>query len=238
MGRGPNWHPPRHLAAVRRSGTDAREHQVAEWLLAAVAIALTMVVLIAQMVGRPDRPDASGPRAAPAATGPPVGASPANGPPVTSPGGAGQPAADPPSAGWLALGGARVEGAEPAGAGRRPGRFTASGPGDQGIALPWLLRCVPGRMYAATLLVRASRPGTLLKVSLLEVAGGRRVAFDTIGAVLNDARWLRVEVAHEAHRPGTALAVEVVLPRGSPRATVQVGDLEVGPQQGHSLPGG
>ena len=232
MGRGPNWHPPRHLAAVRRSGTDAREHQVAEWLLAAVAIALTMVVLIAQMVGRPDRPDT------PAATGPPVGASPANGPPVTSPGGAGQPAADPPSAGWLALGGARVEGAEPAGAGRRPGRFTASGPGDQGIALPWLLRCVPGRMYAATLLVRASRPGTLLQVSLVEVAGGRRVAFDTIGAVLIDARWLRVEVAHEAHRPGTTLAVEVVLPRGSPRATVQVGDLEVGPQQGHSLPGG
>ena len=157
---------------------------------------------------------------------------------MTSPGGAGQPAADPPSAGWLALGGARVEGAEPAGAGRRPGRFTASGPGDQGIALPGLLRCVPGRMYAATLLVRASRPGTLLQVSLVEVAGGRRVAFDTIGAVLIDARWLRVEVAHEAHRPGTALAVEVVLPRGSPRATVQVGDLEVGPQQGHSLPGG
>ena len=68
---------------------------------------------------------------------------------------------------------------------------------------------------------------------MLEVASGRRVAFDTIGAVLTDASWLRVEVAHEAHRPGTALAVEVVLPRGSPRATVQVGDLEVGPQQGH-----
>jgi hypothetical protein len=157
---------------------------------------------------------------------------------VTSPGAAGQPAADPPSAGWLALGGARVEGAEPAGAGRRPGRFTASGPGDQGIALPGLLGCVPGRIYAATLLVRASQPGTLLKVSLLEVAGGRRVAFDTIGAVVTDPGWLRVEVAHEAHRPGTTLAVEVVLPRGSPRATVQVGDLEVGPRQGHSLTDG
>jgi len=222
MGRRPSWHPPRHLAADRRPGTDAREHQVAEWLLATVAIVLTMVVLVGQMVGRPDPPGpgaAPGPRAPPAATGPPV----------TSPVSAGQPAADPPSAGWLALGGARVEGAEPAGAGRRPGRFTASGPGDQGIALPGLLRCVPGRIYAATLLVRASRPGTLLQVSLLEVAGGRRVAFDTIGAVLTDPGWRRVEVAHEAHRPGTALAVEVVLPRGSPRATVQIGDLEVGP---------
>jgi hypothetical protein len=218
MGRGSHWHPPRHLAAVGRSGTDAREHQVAEWLLAAVAIVLTMVILVGQMIGRPDAP---GPRASPAATGPPV----------TTPGSAGQPAADPPSAGWLALGGARVEGAEPAGAGRRPGRFTASGPGDQGIALPGLLPCVPGRIYAATLLVRASRPGTLLQVSLLEVAAGRRVAFDTIGAVLTDPGWRRVEVAHEAHLPGTALAVEVVLPRGSPRATVQVGDLEVGPRQ-------
>jgi hypothetical protein len=222
MGRGPNWHPPRHLAADRRPGTDAREHQVAEWLLATVAIVLTMVVLVGQMVGRPDPP---GPGAAPDPRAPPA----ATGPPVTSPVSAGQPAADPPSAGWLALGGARVEGAEPAGAGRRPGRFTASGPGDQGIALPGLLRCVPGRIYAATLLVRASRPGTLLQVSLLEVAGGRRVAFDTIGAVLTDPGWRRVEVAHEAHRPGTALAVEVVLPRGSPRATVQIGDLEVGP---------
>ena len=230
MGRGPNWHRPRHLAADRRPGTDAREHQVAEWLLATVAIVLTMVVLVGQMVGRSDPPGpgtAPGPRAPPAATGPLV----------TTPWSAGQPAADPPSAGWLAIGGARVEGAEPAGAGRRPGRFTASGPGDQGIALPGLLRCVPGRIYAATLLVRASRPDTLLQVSLLEVAGGRRVAFDTIGAMLTDPGWRRVEVAHEAHRPGTALAVEVVLPRGSPRATVQIGDLEVGPSR-HSLTGG
>jgi hypothetical protein len=220
MGRVPNWHAPRHLAAVRRSSTDAREHQAAEWLLAAVAIVLTMVVLVGQMLGRPDPP---APGAAPAATGPPV----------TSPG-TGQPAADPPSAGWLALGGARVEGAEPAGTGRRPGRFTATGSGDQGIALPGLLRCVPGRIYAATLLIRASRPGTLLQVTLLEVAGGRRVASDSIGAMLADAGWQRVEVAHEAHRPGTALAVEVVLLRGSPRATVTVGDLAVGPSQTHA----
>jgi hypothetical protein len=210
---------------ITRPRTGAREYQVAEWLLAAVAIVLTMVVLIGQMVGRPDPPP---PRAAPAATSPP-----GTGPPVTSPGAAGQPAADPPSAGWLALGGARVEGAEPAGAGRRPGRFTATGAGDQGIALAGLVRCVPGRVYAATLLVRSSRPGTLLQVTLLEVARGRRVAADTIGAVLGGPGWRRVEVAHEAHLPGTALAVEVVLPRGSPRATVLVGDLEVEASQTH-----
>src|SRR5829696_9482110 len=194
MGRVPSWQSPRHLAATSRSRAGAREHQVAELLLAGVAIVLTMVILIGQMVGRPDPPPS---RAAPPSTGPPV----------TSPG-AGQPAANPPSAGWLALGGARVEGAEPAGAGRRPGRFTATGPGDQGIALPGLGRCMPGRTYAATLLVRASRPGTLLMVTLLEVADG-------------------------AHLPGTALALRVVLPRGSPRATVLVGDLAVGASQAH-----
>jgi len=219
MGRVPSWQSPRHLAATSRSRAGAREHQVAELLLAGVAIVLTMVILVGQMVGRPDPPPS---RAAPPSTGPPV----------TSPG-AGQPAANPPSAGWLALGGARVEGAEPAGAGRRPGRFTATGPGDQGIALPGLGRCVPGRTYAATLLVRASRPGTLLMVTLLEVAGGRQVAGDTVGAVLDDPNWRRIEVAHEAHLPGTALALRVVLPRGSPRATVLVGDLAVGASQAH-----
>jgi hypothetical protein len=97
---------------------------------------------------------------------------------------------------------------------------------------------VPGRIYAASLLVRASRPGTLLEVTLLETAAGRRVAEDSIGAVLTDTGWRRVEIAHEAHRPGTALAVEVVLPRGSPRATVLVGDLAVGASRDHQVRSG
>ncbi|HEX3215217.1 MAG TPA: hypothetical protein VH016_21810, partial [Actinomycetota bacterium] len=90
MGRGPHWQSPRHLAVIGRPRTDARKYQVAEWLLAAVAIVLTMVVLVGQMVGGPDDPPSPG--AAPAATSPP-----GTGPPVTSPGAAGQPAADPPS---------------------------------------------------------------------------------------------------------------------------------------------
>ena len=210
MGRDPNWHPPRHLAADRRPGTDAREHQVAEWLLATVAIVLTMVVLVGQMVGRPDPPGpgaAPDPRAPPAATG--------------------QPAADPPSAGWLAIGGARVERTGPALAGRWAGGFTAGGRGDQGMVLPGVARCTPGRTYAADVWVRASRPGTLVQVTLLEVAGGRRLAADTVGAALQQGQWQRVEVAHDAHRAGAALAVEVVLPAGSPPATVLVDDLEV-----------
>ena len=82
MGRVPSWQSPRHLAATSRSRADAREHQVAELLLAGVAIVLTMVILIGQMVGRPDPPPS---RAAPPATGPPV----------TSPGAAPTPEATP-----------------------------------------------------------------------------------------------------------------------------------------------
>jgi hypothetical protein len=210
MGRGPNWHPPRHLAAARRSRTDAREHLVAEWLLAAVAIVLTAVVLIAQMLGGPRSP------ARPPGT---------SGPPAAGPGAGAPPAA------WLPIGGARVERTVPAG-------FTASGQGDQGMALAEVAWCTPGRTYAASLRVRTSRPGTLVEVTLLEVAGGRRFAADTIGAVLSDRGWQRVEVAHEGQRPGTALAVEVVLPRGSPRATVLVDDLQVETSRRHPIRSG
>jgi hypothetical protein len=209
-------------------------------VLAAVAIVLTLVILVGQMLGRPSAPD---PEAAPPVTAneaPGTARNGASARPATTaaPATTAPPAAAPPSAGWLALGGARVEAAEPAGAGRRPGRFTATGAGDQGIALAGLLRCVPGRIYAASLLVRASRPGTLLEVTLLETAAGRRVAEDSIGAVLTDTGWRRVEIAHEAHRPGTALAVEVVLPRGSPRATVLVGDLVVGASRDYQVRSG
>jgi hypothetical protein len=226
MGRGPHWHPPRHLAAVRRSRTDAREHLVAEWLLAAVAIVLTTVVLVSQMLGHGDR---SGPGPAPTAgPAPPATAR----PPAAAPSGAAPPLSSPAPAGWRAIGGARVERAA-AGPGQAQAGFTASGLADQGVAVATPRRCVPGRTYAATVRLRASRPATLVTVTLLEVAGGRRGASDTAGAVLHGG-WQAVEVVHEGQRPGAGLAVEVVIPRGSPPATVQVAGLEVtGRPTGH-----
>jgi hypothetical protein len=238
MGRAPNWRAPRHLAAARRSRTDAHEHVAAEWVLAAVAIVLTAAVVIGQMLGSPGPPGddpASGPAAAPTtATGPPSTAG--------GPARAGNPIADPGFeaglAGWLAIGGAQVARTGPARAGRWAGGFTATGSGDQGMALPEVLQCTPGRTYAASLWIRASLPGTLVQVTLLEVAGGRRLAADSVGAVLQDQMWLRVEVAHDAHRHGASLAVEVVLPHGSPRAAVMVDDLEVRSRPGPKVFGG
>jgi Carbohydrate binding domain len=235
MGRGPFRHPPRHLAPARRSSTDAREHAAAEWALAAVAIVLTAAVVIGSMFQHPGARDPG-----PAGDRPPATPTTASAPAATAGGGAtggGAPAAagnlvaDPGFeaglAGWLGVGGTRVERSGPARAGSWAGRFAATGLRDQGMALPRLSRCTPGRTYAAAVWVMASRPATVVEVTLLEVAGRRRLAADTVGAVLQAGQWQRVEVTHDAHRAGTALALEVVLPAGSAPATVMVDDLQV-----------
>jgi hypothetical protein len=129
--------------------------------------------------------------------------------------------------GWRPIGAARLQRDPGARRGRWATRVTGSGPGDHGMALAAVLRCKRGKTYAASVWVRANRPGTLVEVNLLEVVGARRYATDTVGAVLEGGAWQRVEVTHQAHRPGAPLAVEVVLPRGSPRASVLVDELEV-----------
>jgi hypothetical protein len=198
--------------------TDAREHATAEWVLAAVAIALTAAVVISSMFQHAGSPKPGPPAAAPTTT-------PA--PPTTAGNLVADPGFEAGLAGWLGVGGARVERTGPARAGRWAGRFTATGRTDQGMARVRLSRCTPGRTYTAAVWVMASRPATVVQVTLLEVAGRRRLAADTVGAVLQAGQWQRVEVAHDAHRSGTALALEVVLPGGSPPATVMVDDLEV-----------
>ena len=209
--------------------TDAREHATAEWVLAAVAIMLTAAVVITSMVRHPGSSEPGPPGDPPAAAPPPAPPRPA--PAGGRPAPAGNLVADPGFeaglTGWLGVGGARVERTGPARAGRWAGRFTATGRTDQGMARVRLSRCTPGRSYTAAVWVMASRPATVVQVTLLEVDGRRRLAADTIGAVLQAGQWQRVEVAHDAHRSGTTLALEVVLPGRSPPATVMVDDLEV-----------
>jgi len=66
-----------------------------------------------------------------------------------------------------------------------------------------------------------------VELNLLEYVHGRRYATDTVGAVLHNHGWQRLEVVHMVHRPGAALALEVVIPKASRRSTVLVDDLEV-----------
>lgn len=198
-----------------------------EWLLAAVAMLLTTAVVLSSLFDLPGAdeppPAADPPAAAPETSGAP--------PPTGRAGGDGNLVADPGFeaglAGWRPIGGAPIERTAPARGGRWAAGFTATGAADQGMALAGVVRCTPGKRYAAAIWVRASRPETLLQVNVLEVVAGRRFAVDTVGAVLGDGRWQRVEVVHDAHRADADLAVELVLPRGSPRSTMLVDDLEV-----------
>jgi hypothetical protein len=209
---------------------DAREHYVAELILTAVAIVLTAAVVVSSMFTRPSSHEAPSttdrPAAAPSTAAVPtstVQAKPTTGNAASMV----QVGFEVGLAGWRPIGAARIQRDPQARQGRWAARFTGSGPADQGMALPAVLRCRTGKSYAAAVWVRANRPGTLVEVNLLEVVGGRRYATDSVGAVLESGDWQRVEVAHLGHRPGATLAFEVVLPRGSPRASVLVDELEV-----------
>lgn len=209
---------------------DAREHFVAEWILAAVAIVLTAGVVVSSMFTRPRSHEAPSvtdpPAAAPSTAASPTSTVQAT-PTTSNPASMIRVGFEAGVAGWRPIGAARLQRDPQARHGQWAARFTGSGPADHGMALPAALRCKPGKSYAASIWVRADRPGTLVEVNLLEVVGGRRYATDSVGAVLESGGWQRVEVAHLAHRPGAALALEVVLPRGSPRASVLVDELEV-----------
>jgi carbohydrate binding protein with CBM4/9 domain len=208
----------------------AREHYVAEWILAAVAIVLSAAVVVSSMFTRPSSHEASSATDRPAAV-PSIAATPTSTvqatPPTSNPASMIRVGFEAGVAGWRPIGAARIQRDPGPRRGRWAARFTGSGSADQGMALPAALRCQPGKTYTASIWVRVDRPGTLVEVNLLEVVGGRRYATDTVGAVLESGDWQRVEVAHLAHRPGAPLALEVVLPRGSPHASVLVDELEV-----------
>ena len=218
----------------------AREHFVAEWLLAAVAIALTAAVVIGSMFSHTNSPQAP-PDTAPSTAAPKTTAAPPptlRSEPTRNPALTVQVGFEAGLADWRPIGTPRMKRDPRAREGRWAARFDAIGAADQGMALPAVLRCKPGKSYAASVWVRASRPGILLEINLLEVVGDRRYATDTVGTVLEPDAWQRVEVAHLVHRPGATLAFEVVLPRGSPRARVLVDELEVTAHKASFMSGG
>jgi hypothetical protein len=219
----------------------AREHYVAEWILAAVAIVLTAAVVVSSMVSRPSSHEAPSatdqPAAAPTTAAAPTSTVQAT-PTTSNPARMVQIGFEAGLAGWRSIGTTRIQRDPQARHGQWAARVTRSRSGDQGMALPAVLRCKPGKTYTASIWVRANRPGTLVEVNLLEVVGGRRYATDTVGAVLEGGRWQRIEVAHLVHRPGATLAFEVVLPRGLPRASVLVDELEVTIHKASFMSGG
>jgi hypothetical protein len=201
-----------------------------EWLLAAVAIVLTAAVMVASLLDR-SRSQEALPAIDPPAAAPTTAVAPTSTvdvkPATRNPNLVVDPGFEAGLAGWRPIGGARIQRDGSPRGGRWAARLTATRAADQGMALGGVLRCKPNKSYAAAVWVRTDQPGMLLQLNLLEYTGGRRYAIDTVGAVLQPNQWQRVEVVHLAHRPDATLAVEIVLPRGSPRSPILVDDLEV-----------
>jgi Carbohydrate binding domain len=212
--------PPRHLAPQHRPRTRARDHLLAESLLAMVAIALTTALVIGSVV---DRPDSSTVARLPHLPPPPPTTARTAGPDGNL---VGDPSFEAGLAGWTALGGARLGRVDDA----RSGGWSASVAGGgkaPGMTLAALTAIQADKAYTATVWLRASRPSTTVQVNLVEVRGGRRYATDTGGTVLTGPGWQRLEVVHQVHEPGSRLAVEVLAPGLPGGSSLLVDDLAV-----------
>jgi hypothetical protein len=226
--------PPRHLAPPQRTRARARDHLLAESILALVAIGLTTAILIGSLLDRPESSAARLPNLLPpaptttraAATIP----SPASSRPAPAPddgnllADAGFEAG---LAGWRPVGEAPLQRVENGHKGwaLRLTRGTSRWP--PGALHPQVTSLKARKRYAATAWVRASRPGVEIQVNLFELRGGRRFAVDSVGAVTRGREWQRLEVSHDAHRPGATLALEILAPTLPRGASLLVDDLAV-----------
>jgi Carbohydrate binding domain len=224
--------PPRHLAPAPRTRGRARDHLLVEAILALVAIGITTVILLGSMLDRPESSAARLPNLLPpaptttraAATIPTPASRPA--PPdddnlLTDAGFEGGLAP------WRPVGGADLERVVDGREGSWALRLTRGQSRRPGLVHPAVATLGKGKRYEATAWVRASRPGVEVEVNLLELRGGRRFAVDTVGAVTRAGEWQRLEVSHDAHRPGSTLAVEILAPTLTGGGSLLVDDLAI-----------
>jgi hypothetical protein len=108
-----------------------------------------------------------------------------------------------------------------------PAAASATESRSPGVLHPEVAKLRKGTRYEATAWVLASRPGVEVQVNLLELRGGKRFAVDTVGAVTRAGEWQRLEVSHDAHRPGATLAVEILAPTLAGQTSLLVDDLAV-----------
>jgi hypothetical protein len=216
------------VAASRPARSGRGKQELVQLLLAGVANVLTVAILVSELTGPATSRRAGDrhPSGAATTTSVPAG----RGPPGTQ-GATGNLLADPSfEAGlgrWRASDGARLARVS----GGRSGGWTArlaSGTFTRpSMAVRDVRRCQIGKAYTATVWLRASRPGVLVRVDLIEESRGRRYAVDTAGAVLGGSGWEPLEVIHVTHRSGAALAIEVAAVELPTDATVLVDDLDL-----------
>ena len=225
--------PPRHLAPPQRTRGRPRDHLLVEAILALVAIGLTTTILIGSLLDRPESSAARLPNLLPPAPTTTRAAATVPGPAGTRPAAPddGNLLADPGFeaglAGWRPVGKA---GLERVGGGREGSwalRMTRGSSRWPGALRRQVTTLKAGRHYEAAVWFRASRPGVEVQVNLLELRGGKRFAVDTVGAVARAGRWQRLDVAHDTHRPGAGLALEILAPTLASGTSLLVDDLAV-----------
>jgi hypothetical protein len=190
-----------------------------ELLAAAVAVVLTVAIVVSELRAVPESRVADRDR-----RGGGAGSTTSGGvgpPPSTAPRVAGNLLDDPSFEDglgrWRAGQGARLARVAKARSGSWAASLTTATSSSPGMGIGEVRRCQAGKQYAVTVWLRASQAGTVVRVDLAEESGGRRYAVDTAGAVLGSQRWEPLEVRHVTHRPGAALAIEVAaveLPTG------------------------
>ena len=224
--------PPRHLAPAPRPR--ARDHLLVEAILALVAIGITTVILIGSMLDRPESSAARLPNLLPPAPTTTRAA-------ATVPSPASRPAPAPDDgnlltdagfegglAPWRAVGRSGLQRVVDGRQGSWALRLTRGQSRRPGVVHPTVAILEKGKRYDATAWVRASRPGVEVQVNLLELRDGKRFAVDTVGAVVTRAgEWQRLEVSHDAHRPGATLAVEILAPTLTGGSSLLVDDLAI-----------
>jgi hypothetical protein len=223
--------PPRHLAPAPRPR--ARDHLLVEAILALVAIGITTVILIGSMLDRPESSAARLPNLLPPAPTTTRAA-------ATVPSPASRPAPAPDDgnlltdagfegglAPWRAMGGSDLQRVVDGRQGSWALRLTRGQSRRPGVVHPAVATLKKGKRYDATAWVRASRPGVEVQVNLLELRGGKRFAVDSVGGFTRAGEWQRLEVSHDAHRPGATLAVEILAPTLTGGTSLLVDDLAI-----------
>jgi hypothetical protein len=227
--------PPRHLAPPSRPRPRARNHLLAESILALVAIGLTTVILIGSLLDRPESSAARLPNLLPpaptttraAAVTTPTPASPRPAPDPEDGNLLADPGFEAGLAGWRPVGQAGLDRAPD---GRRGGwalRLTRGSSRQPGLVHPEVTTLKGNQRYEAAVWFLASKPGVEVQVNLFELRGGRRFAVDTVGAIATAGAWQRLDVSHDAHRKGAVLAVEILAPTLASGTNLLVDDLAV-----------
>jgi hypothetical protein len=225
--------PPRHLAPPSRTRPRARDHLLAESILALVAIGITTVILIGSLLDRPESSAARLPNLLPPAPTTTRAAATIPSPAST------RPAPDPDDgnllddpgfedglAGWRPVGKAGLHRAPDGRQGGWALRLTRGSTRQPGLVHPEVT-ILKDRRYEAAVWFRASRPGVEVEVNLFELRGGKRFAVDTVGAVATAGAWRRLDVSHDTHRKGAVLAVEILAPNLHSGTNLLVDDLAV-----------